>query len=641
MTVLELGFPFSDGLVLQRGQENCIWGHDVPGQRVSLRVDVGQKAITAEAKCDNEGRFEILCPEIPVGGPYRMVLEGSRVICFEDVACGEVWLASGQSNMEWPLSATENSDVEIEHANDPFLRVLKVERQAAWEPQGMAHGVWTKSQPDSASSFTAVGYYFAKELREKLGVPVGIIDSSWGGTPIAAWTSAGALRSVDETIAEKLARLHADLPKVPTLKTEYARILTTWEGDSFPKDPPNTGIEKGFHLLDFDDHVWSTIKLPAFWQHHGLRFNGVVWFRRAVEMPREWLGRDLSLSLGAIDDFDHTYVNGELVGAHPSGTPEAFQIQRKYTVPARLVKPGKNVISVRVFDHFGEGGFAGPARAMRVAPVDAPEQAISLQGDWRLFAEYPIPLVPASVWAKYPAPPLLLTPQHIPASLHNGMIAPVQPYGVRGFLWYQGESDVENHARYEAHQRALVLDLRSHFRRTEAPFLFVELAGYRGGPSWPHFREVQQKASEQPGTALATARDIGDADDIHPRNKKEVGRRLSLLARALVYGEALEISGPRFTRAERQGDGVRVFFQSESALRLRHGERLTGFELGGEDGVFHVAEAEIVKGSVALKSARVVAPRLVRYAFTDTGEGNLENQAGLPAFSFRAEVQGI
>jgi sialate O-acetylesterase len=642
MSELTLGFPFSEGLVLQRGQAHRIWGHDRPGEQVSLLVERAEEAPPRQVRfvqtlCDVDGRFELSCPALPPGGPYRFVVQGSRSITLADVLVGEVWVASGQSNMEWPLSATENADAEVESAEDPCLRVLKVERQTSLEPLVSAQGVWVRSTPDTAGSFTAVGYYFAKELRAKLGVPLGIIDCTWGGSPIAAWMSKSALDSVDESALEKLEALRKELPNVPVLRAEYQQTLSNWEGDSFPQDPPNTGVEKGYHLLEFDDGDWKSIKLPAFWQHHGMRFNGVVWFRRIVEVPPAFLGQDLTLSLGAIDDFDHTYFNGELVGAHPAGTPEAFQIQRRYTIPAHLVRPGKNVIAVRVFDHFGEGGFAGPARALRIFPVTQPEQFLSLIGEWRLFAEHPIPLVPASVFASYPAPPLLLTPQYIPSALFCGMLAPVVPYGVRGFLWYQGESDVENYERYEADQRAFVLDLRARFCREDAPFLFVELAGYRGGPSWPHFRSVQQRAANQTGTALVTARDIGDADDIHPRNKKEVGRRLSLVARSLVYGEDMEVSGPQFERAERVGQRVRVHFRSRSPLCLREGEP-AGFELSGEDGEFVTARAVVSERFVEVESADVRVPRFVRYAFTDTGEGGLENASGLPAFSFCAEI---
>lgn len=623
-------------MVLQQGRKNLVWGWDRPGQLVTLTVEGARERPSARAVTDERGIFHSSCPALPAGGPYRLVVEGSDTVTLEDVLAGEVWLASGQSNMEWPVSASDDADAEIERADDPLLRVLEVQKQAAWEPQDAAVACWEKTSPETVARFSAVGYFFARQLRQKLGVPVGIIDCTWGGTSIAAWTSVPGLRSVDPEVEEELRRLRQRLAEVPELRAEHARKLASWQANALPADPPHTGREKGYAETDFDDAEWTTMNLPAFWQHRGLRFNGVVWFRRSVAVPEEWAGHDLSLSLGAIDDFDHTYFNGELVGSHPAGTPEAHQLPRRYVVPGRLVRPGKNVVAVRVFDHFGEGGFAGPRREMTLAPADGRAPGLSLAGQWRLLAEYPIPLVPGSVWATYPAPPLLLTPEHLPGALHNGMIAPVAPYGLRGFLWYQGENDVERYAEYTERQLALVRDLRAHFRQGPLPFFFVELAGYRGGPSWPLLREAQQRATSEPNTALVTARDIGDPDDIHPRNKQEVGRRLSLLARSRVYGEAVEASGPALERVELGAGSARIWFASQSALRSR-GSSLEGFELAGSDGVFHPAVAELALDHVVVRSARVPEPAFVRYAFTDTGEGNLENGAGLPALSFRTD----
>lgn len=640
MGELKLAFPFSQGCVLQRDQVNPIWGFDAPSALVRLSVEGPSESWSAQTHCDPEGKFSVLCPELPAGGPYRITLAGSTTQVIEDVLCGEVWLASGQSNMEWPVGASADADREIEEANDPHLRVLKIERQASFQPQETAEGVWLPTDPDTVSAFTAVGYSFARELRARLGVPVGIIDATWGGTPIAAWMSPSALRSVDPSIDEEMETLRGALDQEPELRAEYQKTLTDWERGSFPADPPQTGVEKGYHRAEFDDSQWQRLRLPTFWQHHGMSFNGVVWFRLTVDVPGDWSGKDLVLSLGAIDDFDHTFFNGQLVGAHPSGTPEAFQIPRRYVIPSSLVRPGQNTIAVRVFDQFGQGGFAGPARAMRLFPSGDQDVALSLQGAWRCFAEHPIPLVPASVWANYPTPPLLLTPQYIPGSLHRGMLYPVAPYGVRGFLWYQGESDSENYERYAAYQNALVDDLRKNFGGEMLPFFFVELAGYRGGSSWAPFRDAQQSAAKKPGTALVTARDIGEPDDIHPRNKREVGRRLSLLARALVYGDDIEAFSPIVEMVKRQAEEVNVVFASRSDLRSRSRVGPVGFELAGVDDVFYPASAEITGKSVRLLSPEVPQPRRVRYAYTDTGEGDLENEAGLPALSFNWNIDG-
>ncbi len=625
-------------MVLQQGRDVLVWGRDRSGQRVTVTLEGAPEGRTFEAVADEAGVFRLSCPALPAGGPYRLVVQGSGTVVVEDVLCGEVWLASGQSNMEWPVSASDDADAEIERANDPQLRVLKVQKQTAWEPSDTAVGCWERTSPDSAARFTAVGYYFARQLRQKLGVPVGIIDCTWGGTMIAAWTSVAGQRSVNPRADEDLLNVLERLHELPELRAEHTAKLTDWENRSLPPDPP---LLSRYAQPTLDDSEWDSMSLPGFWQHRGLAFNGVVWFRLGVEVPTEWAGRDLVLSLGAIDDFDHTFFNGELVGAHPKGTPEACKLSRRYVIPAKLVRPGTNVIAVRVFDHVGEGGFAGPRREMTLAPADGGGPELSLAGHWKLFAEHPIPLVPGSVWATHPAPPLLLTPEHMPAALHNGMIAPVAPYGVRGFLWYQGESDVERHAEYAERQRALVRDLRACFGGDSLPFLFVELAGFRGGPTWPLLREAQQQAASEPHTAFVTARDIGDADDIHPRNKQEVGRRLSLLARAHVYGEVIEASGPRFARAEMDGRSARVWFTSKSALCSREPERVAGFELAGKDGTFHTAKAMLAGDHVVVQSERVPEPAFVRYAFTDTGEGDLENAAGLPALSFRSDGPAV
>lgn len=645
MSELRLGFPFSHGMVLQRERACAVWGTDAPKMAVSVTLVGETEHHSVRATADETGRFEAFLPPLTAGGPYRLVASGSNTVTIDDVLVGEVWLCSGQSNMEWPVSASHDADHEIESARDPLLRVIKVQNQTAWEPLGTAIGSWEPASPDFVARFTAVGYAFARELREHVGVPVGIVDATWGGTSIAAWTSEKALRALDQNVTCQLATLRARLAEEPQLRAEFNAKMLEWERASLPADPPHTGVEKGFASLDFDDSSWQSMNLPGLWQHRSMKFNGVVWFRRSVELPARWAGRELTLSLGNIDDFDHTYFNGELVGAHPAGTPAACTLPRRYVVPPSLVKGGRSAIAVRVFDHVGEGGFSGPRREMTLAPSDAPSEAIALSGAWRLFAEYPIPLVPGSVWQSYPTPPLLLTPQHRPAALHNGMIAPLAPYGLRGVLWYQGESDVWRYADYARAQIALARDLREHFRQGTLPFFFVELAGFRADGNWALFREAQQRATAEPGLALVTARDIGDESDIHPKNKREVGRRLALVARSRVYGHDVDAAFPTFERLELDGEQARVWFHSKGPLAA-HGERgegeragddVVGFELAGGDGVFHPAEAKLEADHVLVRSAHVPAPIHVRYAFTDTGEGDLESSSGLPALSFRTD----
>jgi sialate O-acetylesterase len=636
MPALRLAALFSDHLVLQRGRENPIWGWDQPEQQLTLSVVgwAGVKPCTARAAAD--GSFTLSCPELLAGGPYELRVVGSATLIVRDVLVGEVWLASGQSNMEWPVAASADAEREIERARFPSIRQIKVEACASLTPSGDVVGEWLVCTPATVARFSAVAYFFQRSLSEQLDVPLGVIDATWGGTSIDAWTSLEALREVDASSDTRLAELHAQSGDLPRIRAEYQATLSAWERASFPADPPNTGFELGYARPDFDDSAWRTLDLPTFWQHHDMPFNGVVWFRRELELASVG-DQDLSLELGAIDDFDHTYFNGTLVGSHPDGTPNAYQTPRRYLVPKALLRPGKNVIAVRVFDHFGQGGFVGPKRAMQ-ARLEAGE-SIPLAGPWRIAVEHEIPLISGDVFAGYPAPPLALALHNAPGALFNGMLAPIIRYGVRGAIWYQGETDADQHASYGARFLAFIRDLR---RRTGDPslwFFFVELAGFQTSGSWPFLREAQASVLAEPRIGRATAIDIGDAGDIHPRNKQEVGRRLALLARARVYGEReLEDSGPSFERMQIEGSRVTLQFSHARGLRSRDAETLRGFELAGKDGNFQAARARIVAGAqVELEAERVFSPVAVRYAWQDCPDATLENDAQLPAFPFRAE----
>ena len=631
---MKLASLFQDHLVLVRDRENRIWGTDDPGQRVTLLVR-GPKRAEASTVVGADGRFELRCPALPAGGPYDLTLSGSRSVVLRDVLVGEVWLASGQSNMEWKVAAANDPDSEIANGNFSEIRVLEVEKRPSGSKESQVEGDWRTASSETVASFTAVGFFFARELHQRLGVPIGIIDASWGGTSIDSWLSLEAARSVDGSADERLAQLAAEEADGDTIRAAYYERHRAWESASFPADPPNLGAERGYATLELDDRDWPSLPLPGFWQHHGLSFNGVVWFRREFELPAELADRELELSLGAIDDFDHTYVNGELVGSMPDGTPNAFQTPRRYRVPAALLRPGRNVVAVRVFDHFGEGGFAGPSSRMFLRSPGS-EQTIALNGPWRYRVEHEIPLVSGSVFANCPAPPVSLARQHAPAHLHNGMLAPLAPATLSGVLFYQGESDAETHGTYAARLRALIGDLRRLFQRDELPFLFVQLAGFRASPAWPLLREAQADALDVPYTGMATAVDLGEADSIHPRDKQGVAHRLARLARALVYGEVeLPHTGPVFEHAEFSGDTCRVRFRHAAGLRSRNPNGLRGFELAGEDGRYFPADARIDGASVILRSPNVPRPRAARHAFSDFPGLDLENAAGLPALPFR------
>jgi sialate O-acetylesterase len=320
-STLLLGSIFTDRLVLQRCRSNVIWGWDRPHQHVELFV-VGPRNVSISTRTNERGEWHLECPELEVGGPYVLTFRGSTELTLRDVLVGEVWLASGQSNMEWPLAGALNAELEIASAAFPSIRLFTVHTQAADTPQTTLEGEWQECTPEHAEGFSAVGYFFARAIHERLNVPVGVINASWGGTPIEAWTSHETLQTLPAMRAalDRQLALEYDAPRLRALAEQQ---VLEWERTQLPNDPGNVGFEKGWAAADFDDSAWPSMRLPGSWQSRGLKHNGVVWFRRTVELPPEWVGRELSLSLGMLDDFDETYVNGVSVGAHPKGTPEA------------------------------------------------------------------------------------------------------------------------------------------------------------------------------------------------------------------------------------------------------------------------------------------------------------------------------
>jgi sialate O-acetylesterase len=636
----ELASLFTDHAILQAGRPCPIWGWDAPGQvvRVRLLAGGGQEVGRWSTEADAAGRFACELDATASGGPYQLLVEGSRSCRIEDVWFGEVWLASGQSNMEWTLASSSDAAREIAEASWPGLRFFKVEPLASQAPRERCAGRWVVCSPADAADFSAVGYAFAREIHRARQTPVGIIDATWGGTRIEAWLSLPALEPLMPELPELRARLESELAELPRLRADYERASLEWQRAHLPADTGNQGLARGWAEPTFDDTGFRELPLPGFWQAHGMVFNGVVWFRRAVELPASWAGHELALGLGALDDFDHTYFDGVEVGRTPPGTLDAHRVLRRYRVPAERVRGGRHVLAVRVFDHFGGGGFAGPASEM-VLECPALGERIALSGPWRVAVEREIPLVPMSVFESFPAPPLALAQQHSPAALFQGMTAPLIPYAIRGALWYQGESNVAGHARYRDQMRALICDYRTRWGQGQFPFLYVQLASFRATEGWPRLREAQAEALSEPATGMVVTLDVGDPDDIHPRNKREVGRRLALLARARVYGEPeLVHEGPRSLGVDIVGPSARVRFANAAGLGTSDGQPPRGFTLAGADGQHWPAHAVIEGDAVLLTHPRVAAPRAVRYAFSDAPSVNLQNAAGLPAWPFRTDM---
>ena len=458
-------------------------------------------------------------------------------------------------------------------------------------------------------------------------MPIGLIHSSWGGTPIESWTSAGALAAAP--ISAALARdLAADTDAWEAAHRDGRAVLERWVAAHNPLSAGAIGADPRV-----DDAAWTAVPgAIGRWREAGLTGRGgLVWFRRTIDLPASWAGQDLTLSLGPVTVRDRTWFNGQVVG----DTLMPWE-DRTYTVPGALVHAGANLVAVRVLADGDDGGFTGAADAMRVSVKD--EVPIAIAEGWRMS-----PGPDAESLGRLPS--LVGADQWVPASLYDGQIAPVVPYALRGFLWYQGEQNTSAPERYGPLLDSLVADWRARFGAgAPLPFGIVQLANFGArspeprDSNWAALRDEQRKALARiPGTGLAVTIDIGDANDIHPKNKQDVGRRLAGWALATVYGKRLEWSGPLYRAASIQGDRIRVAFEHVGKGLVVRGDALRGFTIAGADQRFVPADARIEGKNILVWSALVPVPAAVRYAWDDDPEISLFNADGLPASPFRTD----
>lgn len=624
---------FTDGMVLQRDCPVPVWGWADAGQRITVEL-AGRSVQTTAA---SDGRWKVLLPSMPAGGPHTLVVIGPKRLIVRDVLVGEVWVCSGQSNMEWPLEMSARATQAVAQADYPQIRLFSVPRRAQANPIDDVDAAWCVCTPSDAGGFSAVGYYFGRELHRRLNVPIGLINSSWGGTVAQAWTDRATLEG-----EPALAGYVEDLKKVETLRARSPEAIEAERAEflaKLPQDKGNRGLAEGWAAFDHDDSAWWTMVLPAYWNSQHAT-NGVFWFRKTVDVPAPWAGQELKLSLGAVDKSDDTYVNGVRVGGmNWAQHPESWATPRSYIVPAGVIKPGRNVIAVRVLSNYTGGGMPGPSSLMRLhSPAGSLDKPLVLTGSWRYRIEQdfgPAPKIPE---------PAKATLQNLPAQLFNGMIAPLIPYAIHGAIWYQGESNASDAIRYRSLFPAMIRGWRKVWGREDLAFYFVQLCNYEDQKAtaesdnsrWAELREAQTYALALPNTGMAVIIDIGEPRDIHPRNKKDVGERLAYSALAQTYGQEIPYRGPAYRSMEVTGSNVRVEFAHAEGLNAK-GNEVSGFAVAGEDRVFHRAAATIDGTAVIVCSKKVAAPVAVRYGWADCPVCTLYNGDGLPAEPFRTD----
>lgn len=622
---------FTDNMVLQQKTDITFYGDATKNKQLTVKTGWNGKEYHTEA--DGQGKWSLKIPAPAAGGPYEITFSDGKKLQLKNVMIGEVWFCSGQSNMEMPVAGwgkVMNYEQEIAEAAYPAIRLFQVKKNTSLAPLKEVEstlGGWQECSSATVPEFSALAYFYARALWKELNVPIGVIDCTWGGTPAEAWTNHETLRQVMGFREEmdKLERLGFDPNR---MEQAYSEERAHWQSLFTEKDK---GMENGklcWTAPSLSEEDWQTISLPGYWEGKGLKdFDGIIWFRRSLEIPAEWAGKPLTLRLGMIDDEDITYFNGVEI-ARGAG----YMTPRTYTIPAKLVKAGKAVLAVRVSDFGGEGGIHGKAEELY---VEADGKRISLAGDWK----YRIGL---SLKGFPPAPVSPIQSSSYPTVLFNAMVKPWTAFPIKGVIWYQGEANVGRSEQYGDLFPALITDWRRQWR-SNFPFYFVQLANFmeskkiQPNSEWAALREAQTKALKLDQVGMAVTIDIGLADDIHPKNKQEVGRRLALLALAGSYGKNVSSSAPVFQNYIIKGDKMELDFgQKQDGFKIKD-TTLKGFTIAGPDRVFYSAEAMVQDGKIIVSSPKVSVPLAARYGWADNPDCNLYGENGLPVAPFRTD----
>src|SRR5690625_4830602 len=615
---MKLSRLYSDGMVLQRDQKNMVSGKTKPFHPVTLTFLDKTYRTTAE----QNGNFSFELDPLDPGGPYNMEIRADEVIILQDILIGDVWVLGGQSNMELPLRRTQDLFAdEIKQINNPFLRQFIVPQEYDFHtPQlELSDGNWTSATQSEVLNFSAVGYFFAKEIHEKLDIPIGLIGCAVGGTPIEAWMSEETLRKFN-TYDDELDQNKNDDYINSVIQADEERIKLCYHH----LNKHDQGLREKWYEATHQPYHWNDFNIPNSWENTELEgVRGSVWFVKEFELPTSFTKSEAMLKLGTIVDADETYINGTCIGTTGYRYPP-----RRYIVPEGVLNAGKNIMTDRVISSQSTGEFIKDMPYKLIVH----DQEIDLSGTWKYrIGVQTEPLQPQTFF------------RNAPAGLYHGMIAPLRHYHITGILWYQGESNTANPNSYNNLFDKLVSDWRNNWNQGEIPFLFTQLANVETGDPhnhWATLREEQRKGLSIPNTAMAVTIDVGEHNDLHPQNKKAVGQRLALAAQSKAYHEDVIYSGPIYQNMKKVNHTIHLSFEHiGSGLTLREGDEvLKGFEICELDQEFVPATAMIHENHVIVSHDKIQDPQHVRYAWSDNpAEANLYNKEGLPASPFTTE----
>ncbi|MCE6989316.1 sialate O-acetylesterase [Dyadobacter sp. CY323] len=626
---------FSDNMVLQRQKPIQLWGTAAPKSSFTIDFNGEKKKVKAEAN----GNWKVTFPAREAGGPYEIHVVSDSSFSFKNVMIGDVWLCSGQSNMEWPVSKVFNASYELRSADLPQIRSFTVAKDINTNPQSnTTKATWQTCTPENAATFSAAAYFFAKEIHKTQNIPIGIIHTSWGGTLIEPWIglqSMGEHPDFKELTNPFIAKYKGN-NSLEESQQAYAVNSKNWM-EQFQKT--DSGFIEKWHSSAYKPINWKKLVAPDYWENHGLPdFDGIVWLRKEVNIPASMAGKSLLLNLETLKDLDIIYFNGTEVGR---GTWQPGR--RSYIVPKELVKEGKNLISIRLENLSGFGGFtsrdASQLWLKELVESDNP-LIIPLSGEWLFKSSLRIGSYPAK-----PADPA--ENRRNPSVIYNAMIAPFANLGLKGFLWYQGEANASQAVQYKKLLPLLISDWRKQFNQGELPFIIAQLSGFGALTSapvesnWAELREAQMATLSVPKTGLAVTIDVGNPYDVHPIYKQQVGERMAAEARRICYGESNLQTSPLYESMKIEGNKIRLKFKyAANGLKSKEGD-LKGFAIAGEDKKFVWAKAKIEGSEVIVWQDGIENPKTVRYAWAsspvESNGANLYNQAGFPASPFRTD----
>ncbi len=614
-----------DSMVVQRDTELKIWGRTGAGEQVNVKF-MGKNY---NSKTGSDGKWSIWLPPMKAGGPYTMEITASNKIVINNILVGDVWICAGQSNMVHYMDLhKERYAEEIARANYPEIRqfLIPTGTNLIGPADDLKPGYWKSANPEDVKRFSVVAYFFALKIYEKYHIPIGLINASVGGTPIEAWTSEKGLKEFTEIL--NTIQKNKDTAYVNSInRAAMADLRERNRGKK--KDKGLTGAVTWYDTT-YTPKNWHNINIPGYWEDQGIKdLDGVVWYRKEIEIPASMTNVPAKIALGRIVDADYLYINGILVGNTTYQYP-----QRRYTVPPGILKPGKNVFVIRVINHSGKRGFV-PDKPYYLS---AAGQTIDLKGYW----QYKV----GEVFCNDRNITLGISVQNQPTALFNAMIAPITNYAIKGIIWYQGESNAGRPEEYKKLLPALIRDWRHHWAQGDVPFLYVQLPNYMDvsylpeESNWALLREAQSEALDSPNTGMAVTIDLGEWNDVHPGNKKPVGDRLALLARKIAYGEQdVVCSGPVYKSSRIEGNKIIITFNNVgSGLISGDGEELNHFAIAGPDKKFKWGKAIIKNNTVVVWNDDIPNPAYVRYAWADNPDfANLYNKEGLPASPFRTD----